>query len=81
MSDIKVGEYIRTKNGRIGKVLEVSYKKEHCRYDHDRYLVKWDYKTCYYIGNKTIENHSSYKTDIVEVRRLCKRRINNTNRI
>lgn len=79
MEEIKVGEYIRTKDGFIFKILT----KEECSYGyHGMTDSSEKYSTYTYgkgsrndIKNK-IENHSFNIIDLIEVRRLCEWRTN-----
>ena len=74
MEEIKVGEYVRTKDGFIFKILT----KEECGYGyHGMTDSSEKYSTYTYgkgsrndIKNK-IENHSFNIIDLIEVRRLC----------
>lgn len=60
MEDIKVGEYVRSKIGSIGKVTKIEDNK--FLYEN-KTLITW-------IGNVT--KHSFNLIDLLEVRRLCK---------
>ena len=66
MEDIKVGEYVRRKNGEIFKVTEVypTLGKEIA-------IVKNEYSHPRRI-DLTEEKHSFNLIDLIEVRRLCK---------
>lgn len=69
MKDIEVGEYVRTKEGEIHKVIKIIED------DGD-----WDYYCC---GNNVgyfamdIANHSKQLIDLIEVKDVIKYRINN----
>ena len=69
MEEIKVGEYVRTKEGEIHKVIKIIED------DGD-----WDYYCC---GNNVgyfamdIANHSKHLIDLIEVKDVIKYRINN----
>ena len=69
MSKIEVGEYVRTKEEEIHKVIKIIED------DGD-----WDYYCC---GNNTgyfamdIANHSKHLIDLIEVKDVIKYRINN----
>ena len=69
MKDIEVGEYVRTKEGEIHKVIKIIED------DGD-----WDYYCC---GNNVgyfamdIANHSKHLIDLIEVKDVIKYRINN----
>lgn len=51
MSDIEIGEYIRTKNGKIGKVIDISNVT-------GKYLIRWNQKQTYYISQLKDITHS-----------------------
>ena len=64
MEDIEVGEYVRTKEGEIHKVIKIIED------DGD-----WDYYCCennagYFTMD--IAKHSKQLIDLIEVRRFCK---------
>ena len=78
MSDIKVGEYVRTKNGEIAKVIEVNNYNERLVlvYEDDR--VETDYTLdrlvyCggdyfdHFISEEIIAKHSPNIIDLIEV--------------
>ena len=69
MEDIKVGEYVRTKSGNIGKVLDITNVTMQKR---KKYLIKWNISKAYYITAIRIVKHSKNIIDLIEVRRLCK---------
>ena len=61
MEDIKVGEYVRTKNGKIDKVKNNDYyMKQYIECEKGLYL------------RENITKHSFNLIDLIEVRRLCK---------
>ena len=61
MEDIKVGEYVRTKNGKIDKVKNNDYyMKQYIECEKGLYL------------RENITKHSENLIDLIEVRRLCK---------
>ena len=74
MEEIKVGDYLRTNDGEMGKLIRIE------REDIDTSL-KWyvfsDEKNERYINKPYIVKHSKNIIDLIEVRRLCKRRISN----
>lgn len=71
MSEIEVGEFVRTKNGIIAKVID----KDRKLYWFDRYIYKlYDLPLDHIeIGkeNKIIIKHSENILDLIEERRLC----------
>lgn len=67
--EIEVGEYVRTKTGNIGKIIDISNVTGQKR---KKYLIKWDISKAYYITNIRIVKHSKNIIDLIEVRRLCK---------
>ncbi len=62
--EIKVGEYIRTKKGNIGQVLDISTCTGQKR---KRYLIKWNIAKAYYITGTTIVKHSRKIIDLIEI--------------
>ena len=62
--EIKVGEYIRTKSGNIGKVLDITNVTMQKR---KKYLIKWNISKAYYITATTIVKHSPNIIDLIEV--------------
>lgn len=79
MNKLKVGEYIRTYDGYIGKLvkiipdvlnnLKIDVKREikHCNNSIDDYI---------YTRKGFIVKHSEQLIDLIEERRLCERKIN-----
>ncbi len=67
MQEIKVGEYVRTKEGIIGKVI-IDYNGRCNNPKCDRKHVSC--KNTYYC-EEDIVNHSKNIIDLIEVRRLC----------
>ena len=59
---IKVGEYIRTKKGVIGKIIQVTKNESNKKF----YSINWDI-----IKAHEIKKHSKNIIDLIEVRRLC----------
>lgn len=62
--EIKVNDYIRTKNGKIGKVIDISNITGQLR---KKYLIKWNISKAYYITNITIIKNSKRIIDLIEV--------------
>ena len=71
MEDIKVGEYIRTKIGHIGKVVYIRKPLEGLKNDRIAYLINWDNGKAYYISQVKDVNHSFNIIDLIKKRRLC----------
>ena len=71
MSEIEVGEFVRTKNGIIAKVID----KDRKLYWFDRYVYKLNNLPLDHIEigkeNKIIIKHSENILDLIEERRLC----------
>lgn len=67
--DIKLGEYVRTKNGKIGKVTDITNITNQKR---KKYLIKWDISKAYYITDLNIVKNGKNIIDLIEIRRLCK---------
>ena len=63
MEEIKVGEYIRTKSGNIGKVLDITNVTMQKR---KKYLIKWNISKAYYITAIRIIKHSKDIIDLIE---------------
>jgi hypothetical protein len=61
--EIQVGEYVRTKSGKIGKVLDITNVTMQKR---KKYLIKWDISTAYYISLNIVK-HSPNIIDLIEV--------------
>ena len=64
-NEIKRGDYIRTKKGSIGQVIDVTQWHK-----SPRYLIHWDIGKVYYITNLTIIKNSPNLIDIIEERRF-----------
>lgn len=64
MEEIKVGEYIRTRHGKIGKVIDITNITGQKR---EKYLIKWNKAEVYYITGVTITKHSKNIIDLIEV--------------
>ena len=62
--DIKVGEYVRTKNGLIGEVVQDT--------DNGNYAIRI-YNGAEYVVRAVITKHSFNLIDLIEVRRFYKR--------
>ena len=62
--EIKVGEYVRTKKGNIGKVLDITTCTGQKR---KKYLIKWNIVKAYYITGTTIVKHSPKIIDLIEI--------------
>ena len=61
---IEVGEYVRTKKGNFGKVLDITNVTGQKR---KKYLIKWNISKAYYITATTIVKHSKNLIDLIEV--------------
>ena len=61
--DIKVGEYVRTKLGKIDKVK-----------NNDYYIQQYIECEKGIVDKENVLKHSFSLTDLIEVRRLCKRK-------
>ena len=62
--EIKVNDYIRTKNGKIGKVIDISNVTGQKR---KKYLIKWKIAKVYYITDMRIQKSSKNIIDLIEV--------------
>ena len=67
--EIKVGDYVRTKKGYIGKVIDISNVTGQKR---KKYLIKWNIGKVYYITNIKIIKNSSNIIDLIEVGDILK---------
>lgn len=67
--EIRKGEYVRTKKGNIGKVLDITTCTGQKR---KKYLIKWNIVKAYYITGTTIVKHSPNIIDLIEVGDLIK---------
>lgn len=63
VEEIKVGEYVRTRSGNIGKVLDITNVTMQKR---KKYLIKWDISKAYYITAIRIVKHSPNIIDLIE---------------
>lgn len=70
--EIKVGDYVRTKKGYIGKIIKIREKIETYKNDRKAYLVDWSGKKATYISQIKNIKHSPNKINLIEKRRLCK---------
>lgn len=66
MSDIQVGEYVRSENGIIGKVVGTKEYNDNC-YPEGIWLDDG----CHYYDDEIVK-HSPNIIDLIEERRLCK---------
>ena len=64
MEEIKVGEYVRTKSGNIGKVLDITNVTMQKR---KKYLIKCNISKAYYVTAIRIVKHSPNIIDLIEV--------------
>lgn len=74
--NIEVGEYIRTNDGYIRKVIQANSKGSYDYLCYGAYSVDTNYKYSAGISDKKIKSHSKNITDLIEVRRLCEWRKN-----
>lgn len=63
MEEIEVGDYVRTRNGDIGKVLDITNVTMQKR---KKYLIKWNISKAYYITAIRMVKHSKNITDLIE---------------
>ena len=61
--EIKIGEYVRIKNGKIGKVLDITNVTGQKR---KKYLIKWNIDEVYYISEITIVKHNKNIINLIE---------------
>lgn len=62
--EIEVGEYVRTKNGHIGKVISISNVTGRKTL---KYLIDWNNAKAYYRSQIKDVNHSKNIIDLIEV--------------
>ena len=79
--EIKVGEYVRTKNGLIGKVNKIELAGSGVRFGGEylsETIIQFNDGKVYErrVKEKDITKHSFNLIDLLEVRRLCKFRKN-----
>ena len=67
MKEIKVGDYIRTKKGKIGKVISINPPYSTYKYDRTSYLIQWEIAKAYYISQMKDIKHGSNIIDLIEV--------------
>lgn len=74
---MEVGEYIRTQNGRIGRVIKIwVWEGTSKRKEQTHYLIDWGGKASYIAILKNLK-HSKNLIDLIQIRRLYKRREDN----
>lgn len=76
MEEIKVGEYVRTENGLIGKVNKIEPAGSGCRFAGEFLIdeiVQFNDGKTYErrFKRKQVVKHSKNIIDLIEVRRLC----------
>ena len=69
LDEIQVGEYVRTKSGNIGKVLDITNVTMQKR---KKYLIKWNISKAYYITAIRIVKHSKNIIDLIEAGDILK---------
>lgn len=70
--EIKVGEYVRTKRGNIGKVIKIRERIETYKNDRKAYLIDWGGKRAIYISQIKDIKHSNNIIDLIEVGDILK---------
>ena len=87
MEDIKVGEYIRTRQGRITRLIKIATHnvtvghglQEHqpyCKFENSHFITADNKKELYEKINIYVAKHSFNLIDLIEVRRYSKRKRN-----
>lgn len=76
MEEIKVGEYVKTENGLIGKVNKIEPAGSGCRYAGEFLtdeIIQFNDGKIYErrVRRKQVVKHSKEVIDLIEVRRLC----------
>ena len=76
MEKIEIGEYVRTKDGRIAQIKNIDYEADIYRFDRTIYINDFGMKNDVLYNNemfkKVVAKHSKQLIDIIEVRRFCK---------
>lgn len=70
MKEIEIGDYVRTNNNYIRKVITESFNGYFVDVSYYNEII--DDTTLGIIGKEDIKKHSKRLTDLIEVRRLCK---------
>lgn len=75
--EIKVGEYVRTKNGRINKILKIVpyYENNKLIFEQSYVYTEDFYQWKIYQLMDIVKKHSKNIIDLIEVRRLCEWRM------
>ncbi len=72
---IEIGEYVRTKDGRIAQIKSIDYEAGIYRFDAVIYINEFGMRNDVIFNNeyfeRTIAKHSRNLIDLVEVRRYC----------
>ncbi len=81
MKKIEVGEYVRTKDGRIAQIKSIDYEAGIYRFDRIIYINDFRMKEDVLYNNemfkKLIANHSKQLINLVEVKDVVRYRIDN----
>lgn len=81
MEEIEVGEYVRTKDGRIAQIKSIDYEAGIYRFDRIIYINDFGMKEDVLYNNemfkKLIVKHSKQLIDLIEVKDVIKYRIDN----
>ena len=82
--EIKVGEYVRTKNGLIGKVNKIELAGSGVRFGGEYLsdtIIQFNDGKIYErrVKDRNITKHSFNLINLLEVRRLCKWKISSSN--
>lgn len=76
MEKIEIGEYVRTKDGRIAQIKNIDYEADIYRFDRTIYINDFGMKNDVLYNNemfkKVVAKHSKQPINIIEVRRFCK---------
>lgn len=73
---IEIGEYVRTKDGRIAQIKSIDYEAGIYRFDRIIYINDFEMKENVLYNNemfkKLIVKHSKQLIDLIEIRGFCK---------
>lgn len=69
MSEIKIGEYVRLKNGDIRKIVKINEGKDKTVFG--KYILDKPYNYSYKVAKSKIAKHSFNIIDLIEVGDLC----------
>ena len=92
MKDIKVGEYVRTRQGKITRLIKIAMHnvtighglqeyQPYCKFENSHFIPADNFEELFKKLNAYIAKHSFNLIDLLEVRRLCKWKASIANRL